>query len=705
MTKKLTVKGIQTNNLKNLDIGIKYNSVTCITGVSGGGKTSLGFATIHGICSDEFYSIEHGHEEFPKYSYNSCNGIIPSVAIEQINKNNNPRSSIYTFLNIASIVALENQDIFTTDKNNPLRIQSYQNCCTHCSGLGRITTPNMDVAINELQPLKEIPFLPFKKNRKSTKYHDTFLQMCIDLNLSLESQFRNLTPNTRHKLLIGKHKLSRPVTFQDGQRRRTTSYYLGIKTYLESQTRDGKSSYEYHVDIPCPECSGSRINKNVQSLTVYGLPFRDFLLLPITELKNYLSSSHKKLRILPLLEQMCDLGLGYLSLSRSIPSLSGGELQKIKLSRLLDSRIEGILIVIDEISAQVHPSDYKKIFSLLSNESRKNTILLIEHNDYFIDRSTEIICVGPKAGSKGGYIIPYEPRLPPKEPQPFTKGDFFIIKSITENNVIDQELTLYKEKINVLVGRSGSGKSSIARYIERSQSPAEYIDQKPIKASYSTTVASYLALLEVMYSLFPKSYSFSPCKKCSGSGVIRIQRSFDSDIDIICPKCDGKLYTAKSLSHRIRGRSIFDLLSEEVEDLKYELEFPDSKLQKAIDIMTQLHLSHICLSRRVCTLSLGEMKRLRLARSLLKKKNSKKILIIDEPGAGLDNPNCFNLMEYLHSVKCNYKCIIVIDHKPSIFLKGDSITLIGPGSGNKGGKVIGTMSAMEYHKKYKNNDT
>ena len=718
--KAIKVEGITTNNLKNLNISIPYNKVTAITGVSGGGKSSLAYNTLYSLCRQEFQSIEDGYFDDPEYEVQCATGLIPAVAIKQINKNINPRSTIYSYLNFYSLLSTAIDKKFCSIPYERLKLNKHQNECSSCSGLGIKNTVSEELIIDRQKRIRENPFRPWNKSN-TDKHFKLFMAHCSAIGINTDKKFFDLTKKEQHELLFETSSESYSIRFKySGKSRQKNLQYIGIIKEITDSLNSGKASLVkpslvYCKKSTCPDCNGSRVSSTVyQNEYVDKIPFISFLTLSIDEVleklsSNIVSASASKKRLIGLLKTISSIGVGYLSLSRSIPSLSGGELQKINFSKLLNSNLSNILVVIDEISSQVHVSDYKKIAAGINKiKSRNNTIVLVEHNDFFVSFSDKIIFIGREAGKYGGYIInPVTHFLdyPCDRSEPH---EILTFDNITKNNVKNISIEVPRFCITSIVGKSGAGKSSIADYISDNFQAVEYISQKNIKGNIRSSVASFLELnkpIALWFSdyfntpyemFFPAPDYPAACPNCNGSGVIKVERDFNNFIEICCNVCDGNLFSDQANSFVYNDLTISQLYSLTFDEVKNTIN-KISKLNTFVEVAINLGLGHLSLSRKTASLSGGELKRLKLLKSIIKKRG-RHHLIVDEPGAGLDDTTASKVMKYISTIKSMYDSIIVIDHKPSIFMYSDHLIEIGPDSGLNGGEIIFQGNPDQYYK-------
>lgn len=714
----IEINGINTNNLKSLDIKIPKNKIIAITGVSGGGKTSLAYDTIYSLCKQEFKSIESGYFEDARYDIQSANGLVPSVAIKQKNTNINPRSTLYSYLNISSIVAASKKNSETNVPLSFLKLNSPTNECLTCSGLREINSININKVILWDTPILENPFIPWRANQSSEKYSKLLIAYCNDVGIDANKTLNMLSKNIVKNILYNESEKEYAVSFKyNGKRRSRKIKYYGIMRELDDHSRSDKISMKQlankYSDInPCPNCHSTGINKDkYKSYKVGNISFFNLLDFTIEKLIKTLKPTNEgNLSILiKLLESIADIGLGYLRLSRSIPTLSGGELQKLNFCKLQNTNISNIAVIIDEISSQLHVSDFENIISgIRSINNKKNTVILVEHNNTFLKIANLIITIGPKAGANGGYIVKNSTKsvisINSSKPRTYEYLEF---KNICIHNIDKLNIKIPRNEITALVGKSGSGKSSLAKYINNNHDNIIYISQSLIRGNIRSNVSTILGLNKIVADIYSKNTNldntfFNPtpdsegsCTTCNGSGILRYERSFEKSIDAICPNCQGMLFSPKTDEYKVYGLNISRFYSLTFEEL---CSYPEilGPIKSHLNAICELGLGHLSLNRKTQSLSGGELRRLKLLSTFMTKSRNKNILIIDEPGAGLDDVTAKKVIQFIKQQIENFTSIIVIDHKPSIFLEVGHIIEMGPGSGDSGGKIVFQGSPSDY---------
>lgn len=701
---RIRLNGVSTHNLKNIDIEIFKNTITAIYGRSGAGKSSLAFSSLYKLCSDEFDALENGYGENYEYKIDSYSGIIPAIAIAQSNKNNNPRSTLYSYLNIAQILSFIAKN---NSKNIPdfkyLKINRADNECPVCKGLGEVTLVNLNTIVNESLSIEEKPFSIWKNGTFSGLYHNLLLSYCQFENINTSIPFKCLPENEKRKILYGVTDFRLAFKFKyKGSIRQRRAFYEGVM--ISAQNMMGQKSLgNAEIKKTCSECQGSRVNLNIyqnNNIQILGMEILEFLTHPFSEILDKIYNIPENDEIIRVLKSFCEMGLGYLNFSRSIPSLSGGELQKLRFSRLLTSNISGILLVIDEISSQINREDFPKIFDKLKKLALNNTIVLIEHSPYFIEKADYKIHIGIEAGEKGGYICPSERISPIKRNVQRRKTKKFIhFNKVSKNNVNNQDFDIPKGCLSVLTGPSGAGKSSIAKVIEEREN-AVYISQKNSNFSGRSVLASSIKINTLVADYYSKNTSMESkyfllskdagCKTCSGTGIIKYERGYEKDIYLTCPTCNGDLFDKKneSVELKVNGLNIIQFYNMEIKALYLLLNEIDTPFNKTLETMVSLGLGHLQLKRKTQTLSGGELRRVKLCEHLSRQKETKKILIIDEPVAGLDPETASKIAEYIYHKVPLFRAIILIEHRKEIIDYADYEIKIGPSSGILGGKVL-----------------
>lgn len=717
----LNLSGITTNNLKNISVSLPHQALIGITGVSGGGKSSLAYDTIYAICRQEFDSVEKGYHSEASFSVKYADGLIPAVAVKQKNENTNPRSNIYTYLNLGSYLPRPSSRQALSYFWELTKITKPSNQCPRCEGLGNVRSLDVWALIDQSKTLSENPFIAWKKTNNN-KFHALLLKFCEKESIKEDVPFKELGEKTKDLLLTTVTDERLEFSFKiDKKAKKRKEHYVGYEIYLKQIERSNSKSNRNFMDkfsstSVCPECSGSTLNKErYQGFEVGGVRFDDLLLKPVDDLlggSRRVKDPYALGHLSTLLEAIGDLGIGYLNLSRSIPSLSGGELQKLRLAKLKASSLQNIGVVLDEVSSGVHPAEYQGLKDLfVSVSKRNNLVILIEHNGYFLSHCDEVFELGPGSGSDGGRYIPYRRKELWWYREKGSVNEFDVFSDISKNNVKGLTIGIPRGCMTAIVGISGSGKSSVASYLEENYDYVSYVSQKQIKDNVRSSVSTYLELGRPISEFYAKSFNFSydhflpsagnpwVCSECDGAGLIRFERSFDDDVEVVCPKCEGGLFDEKASSYRISGVSIselYDLSLENVSDAFDSVK----RLRRAQKVLGSLGLGYLSLNRKTKSLSGGELRRLKLAKALLTP-NRRKILVVDEPSAGLDANSLGKMVAFLDECKNEFRSIMIVEHRVEAVASCDYLIEMGPGAGERGGEITYTGGPDEYVFRYK----
>ena len=654
--------------------------------------------------------------------------------------------------------------------------------CPHCLGLGSLMKVDEDFVIpNKSLSLSEGAIVV---NGFNLENEDSYLRIYFDAlskayNFSLDTPFYKLPVEIQNIILYGTKGKKIKVEYE---RESYSGSYLAAfegvnniieRRYRETQTESVKEYYEsFMSNDECPECHGARLKKESLAVKVGGLNISEITKLPVTDLKMFIKdlklSDKEKVIVGQVLKEikervnfLINVGLDYLTLSRSAATLSGGEAQRIRLATQIGSGLMGVLYILDEPSIGLHQKDNEKLLSALKKlRDLGNTLIVVEHDEDTMYAADHIIDMGPGAGENGGYIVAegtcqdimkneksitgkYLSRklkieVPSSRRKP-NKG-FLRIMNAKENNLkgIDVEIPL--GLLTCVTGVSGSGKSTLVNEIlyktlssklHRSKvkpgasggiagieniDKVINIDQSAIGRTPRSNPATYTGTFDIIRKIFAETrdakargykagrFSFNVkggrCEACRGDGIIKIEMHFLPDVYVQCEVCKGKRYNRETLEVKYKDKNISDILEMTIEEA-YEFFKNIPQIEKKFRTLIDVGLGYIRVGQPSTTLSGGEAQRVKLATELSKRSTGKTLYILDEPTTGLHIADVHRLVNILQRLVESGNTIVIIEHNLDVIKTADYIIDLGPDGGDKGGEVVATGTPEEVSKNKK----
>ena len=723
----IRIKGTNQNNLKNVSVDIPKHQLTVFTGRSGSGKSSLVFNTLAAESErllNETYSsyIQNQMTHYEKPDVDQIENLPVAMIINQKRLGGNSRSTVGTISDIYSSVRLLWSRIGEpfVGYSNVFSFNNPGGMCEECQGLGYVEDIDLEELLDFDRSLNEdaIKFPSFRPDSwRGKRYLYTGL-------FDNDKKLKDYTKEEMDTFLYTK-----PTKLKDPPDNwpRTAKFEGLIHRFRRSfLLNDNFEKKRFLADVErvvtsrkCPECEGKRLKREVLSCKIDGLDIADFTALSIEEAIPFLKKMDdpkSEYIIRPLLAQMESLayvGLNYLTLDRETPSLSGGESQRIKLIRHLNSPLSDLVYIIDEPSVGLHPEDIEKINTIMrSIRDKGNTVLVVEHDPDVVRIADHVIDIGPGAGQHGGEIIftgSYEELMASStptatalgrthglKPEPREPEGFISLEHITKNNLEDVSVDIPKNVMSVITGVAGSGKSTLIKAGFKKDPDAVFIDQKPVHASNRSNLLTYMDLFDDIRTFFSQqtglrkgmfSYnSEGACPECGGKGILKTELAFMPDFSQVCEVCGGTRYKPEVLEAKVDGYSIADILALTVEEA-LEIFTTNTHVISRLKNIQDTGLHYMTLGQSLDTLSGGEIQRVKLSRHL-DSDASGKIFVFDEPTTGLHEDDIPTLLDCFSQLIEQGNTVILIEHNLTMMTHADWLIDVGPGAGMRGGNIL-----------------
>lgn len=729
--KKIKIRGLYQNNLKNISLDIPKEKIVVFTGASGSGKSSIVFDTIGAESQrqmNETYSafIRGRLPKYEKPKVELIENLSASVIIDQSRLGGNARSTVGTISDLYAMMRLLFSRIGTpyVGTASNFSFNDPSGMCKECSGLGKV----MELDFSEFLHLDKSwnsGMVDLPTFRLGNWY---WKQYCESGIFDLDKKLQDYSEEERNVLFYGAYKKGGKKVHErvDGIYNHFSRLLLNRDTSASSDTTKKRLETMIHQK-ECPSCHGKRLNEAVLRCKVNGFSIDELCEMEFEKLKEILLQIHDKRvesimqSLLASLTRMIDIGLPYLSMNRESASLSGGEAQRLKLVRYMGSSLTGMTYIFDEPSTGMHPRDVYRMNRLLQSlRDKGNTVLVVEHDKDVIKIADEVIDVGPLAGKNGGQILfqgSYEKLLHsgtltgnamveqiPIKANPRLPVGFLPIKNASLHNLKNVSVDIPMKVLTVVTGVAGSGKSTLIRDVFAKQYASQVIlvDQSPITATGRSTPATYLGFFNDIRKLIANAnqrdsalFSFNSkgaCPHCHGRGVVTTELVFMDPVTTVCEVCEGKRYSKEALSYLYHGKNIDEIMSLSVEEA---IDFfgKQPKIAKYLHAMKEVGLSYLSLGQPLSTLSGGERQRVKLAKNLYGKGN---IYVLDEPTTGLHSSDVKNIMLLLEGFVERGNTVIVIEHNLEVMKQADYLIDVGPNGGTKGGEIVftGTPQSM-----------
>lgn len=645
--------------------------------------------------------------------------------------------------------------------------------CPVCEGLGSKLEVDVDLVVpDQTKTLNEGALVPW--NPISSKYYPSLLaQYCAAAGIDMDTPFEDFDDQTKHQLLYG-DDLTFHFHYQNdfGGIRDVDVTFEGVVNNVFRRYKETNSDFtreqmrKYMAELPCPACHGYRLNEQALAVKVAGQNIGQVSELPISEEIDFFQRVHLSEQdqeiARPILKEILDrltfmqnVGVEYLTLSRSARTLSGGEAQRIRLATQIGSNLSGVMYVLDEPSIGLHQRDNDRLInSLKKMRDLGNTLIVVEHDEDTMRAADYIIDIGPGAGEDGGQVMAAgtpkqimrsrksltgkylsgREMIPVPSERRSGNGHVLTLVGAKENNLKGITVKFPLGKFICVTGVSGSGKSTLVNQILKrilaqqlnraSDKPGRYkeirglenvekvidIDQSPIGRTPRSNPATYTGVFDDIRGLFAQTneaklrgygkgrFSFNVkggrCEACHGDGIIKIEMNFLPDVYVPCEVCHGTRYNSETLEVEYKGKNIAQILDMTVEEaLHFFSAIP--KIRRKLQTIQDVGLGYVHLGQPATTLSGGEAQRMKLASELHRQSNGRSFYILDEPTTGLHMADIKRLLAVLQRLVDAGNTVLVIEHDLDVVKSADWLIDLGPEGGQAGGEIVATGTPEE----------
>ncbi|MGY4979414.1 ATP-binding cassette domain-containing protein [Streptomyces sp. 900105755] len=743
------VRGAREHNLRGVDVDIPRDVLAVFTGVSGSGKSSLAFGTIYAEAQRRYFESVAPYARrlihqvgAPKVA--EISGLPPAVSLQQRRSAPTSRSSVGTVTNLSNSLRMlfsragdypPGAERLDSDAFSP---NTAAGACPECHGLGRVHRVTEESLVPDPSlSIREGAIAAWPGAWQGKNLRDILDALGHDVDLP----WRDLPAEQREWILFTDEQpvvTVHPVRDADRIQRPYQGTYMSVRRYVLKTFSDSRSptlrakAERFLTSAPCPVCGGSRLRPEALAVTFAGRTIAELVALPLTELSRLLDgqAESETVRVLTAdltarIAPVTELGLGYLSLDRATPTLSAGELQRLRLATQLRSGLFGVVYVLDEPSAGLHPADTEALLTVLQRlKGAGNSVFVVEHHLDVVRAADWLVDVGPRAGEHGGEVLHSGPvaelagvaesatarylfaRDPVPARAPRSARGWLTVGPVNRHNLRGVTAGFPLGVLTAVTGVSGSGKSTLIGAI--AEEPAEVgrlvaVDQKPIGRTPRSNLATYTGLFDVVRKVFAATgqarergygvgrFSFNVaggrCETCQGEGFVSVELLFLPSTYAPCPDCGGARYNPETLEVTYRGRNIAEVLELTVAGAA-EFFADTPAAVRSLATLLDVGLGYLRLGQPATELSGGEAQRIKLAGELQRGRRGHSLYLLDEPTTGLHPADVEVLMRQLHGLVDAGHTVVVVEHDMTVVADADWVIDLGPGGGDKGGRIV-----------------
>jgi excinuclease ABC subunit A len=752
------VRGASQNNLRHIDVDIPRNAMVAFTGISGSGKSSLAFGTLYAEAQRRYFESVAPYarrllQQVGAPHVEEVTGLPPAVALQQRRGAATSRSSVGTITTLSNLVRMlysragdypAGADHLAAEAFSPNTVAG---ACPRCHGLGVVHDVTEELLVPD-------PSLSIREGAIAAwpgAWQGANLRSIVSgLDIDIDRPWRRLRKKDRDWLLFTDDQ---PSVLVEPERDRVDYGYYGkfwsARKHVMHVLADSKSermrerAMRFVEDAPCPECHGSGLRPEARAVTFAGKSIAEVNDLPLGELIGLLrpfadlpeETNEVAVRIctdlVARLEVLLDLGLGYLSLRRSSTTLSPGETQRLRIATQLRSGLFGVVYVLDEPSAGLHPADAEPLLEVLQRlKASGNSLFVVEHDLDVVRRADWVVDIGPGAGESGGRVLYSGPVAGLEEvAESITSAYLFgraerlehVVRDpegwlrlarVSRHNLRDVSVDIPLCVLTAVTGVSGSGKSTLVSQVLAEDPRAlesfdrlVLVDQRPIGRTPRSNLATYTGMFDAVRKLYaatdeaqlrnygPGRFSFNVlegrCQTCDGEGFVSVELLFLPGTYAPCPTCHGARYNAETLEITYRGKNVAEVLDLPVDAAATFLaDVPAAA--RSLETLREVGLGYLRLGQPATELSGGEAQRIKLATELQRARRGHALYLLDEPTSGLHPADTALLMRQLHRLVDAGNTVVVVEHDLDAIATADWIIDLGPGGGDAGGRVVAT---------------